>query len=58
MTIFRHIKSGKLYTIEWVNPPKAISNWYIATPYKQDGGKLKLNSIEEVNNTFNIERIE
>ena len=41
MVIWRHKKSGQLYTIAHVKPPKYTGSWHNAMPYKHDGKVLK-----------------
>jgi kynurenine formamidase len=44
MTIFRHRKSGILYSIARVSPPKHTGSWHEATPYFQNQGKTIKNA--------------
>lgn len=44
MTIFRHIKSGLLYSIALVSPRSYTGSWHEATPYFPNQGKTIKNA--------------
>ena len=44
MTIFRHIKSGILYSIALVSPRMYTGSWHEATPYFPNQGKAIRNA--------------
>lgn len=44
MTIFRHRKNGLLYSIAIVSPRSYTGQWYGATPYFPNNGKIIKNS--------------
>lgn len=44
MTIFRHIKSGVLYSIALVSPRMYTGSWYEAEPYFPNSGSVIKNA--------------
>lgn len=44
MTIFRHIKSGLLYSIALVSPRMYTGSWHEAVPYFPNQGKTIKNA--------------
>jgi hypothetical protein len=52
MLLYKHRKTGKLYTIKRTTPKGIATSYYEARPYDFKGRTLRLKSAADVSKTF------